>query len=491
MPARSFAGPVAAALLLSACSFAPAYHAPAVNVPAQYKEASGSGLPGWSAASPMDSEPRGAWWRAFGDPLLDDLEARAAAASPTLVAALARYDEARAQAGIAAATLVPEVDATASYQHSRISAHGPANILGAPITYSETSVGGTASYDLDLWGRIRNNLRASRADAEASHADLVSARLSLQAAVADAYVRLRGLDSRAELLRRTVEAYNRAYELTRTRHDGGISAGMDVSRARSTLSTAVAQTSDVANARAATEHELAALVGASAGDFAVAPRPDTLAVPEVPASQPSLLLQRRPDIAAAERRMFAANAEIGVAKAALFPDITLGLAGGWQTTRGALFAAPNSFWSLGPAAGLLAIFDGGRRRAQIRLSRAQYDEAAANYRGVVLTAFRQVEDGLAALRHLSAEEVEQRDAAASAQHTVDLALIRYRDGAADYLEVVTAQTDALTAQLTLINLQTARLESQIALVEALGGAGRDAAPRSSLSQGASTAARSP
>ena len=244
---------------------------------------------------------------------------------------------------------------------------------------------------------------------------------------------------------------------------------MDVSRARSTLASALAQVSDVANQRAANEHELAALVGAVTADFTIAPRLETIPLPAVPASQPSTLLQRRPDIAAAERRMFAYNAQIGVARAALFPDITLGLLAGFQTTAGALISAPNTFWSLGPAQFLAPIFDGGRRRAQVRLSRAQYEEAAADYRSTVLNAFRDVEDGLAALRHLAEEERDQRDAATSAERTSDLALIRYRDGAADYLEVVTAQTEALTADVTLINLQTQRLRSNVALVLALGG----------------------
>lgn len=459
--------------LVSGCSLAPAYRPPALPVPAQYKEAAGTSLPGWTPgwtmANPMDARARGAWWQAFNDPQLDALETRAEAASPTLAAALARYDQARAQVGIASAAQLPEIDAAGQASHNRVSAHAPTNSLGMPVTTSNYILEGTLSYEIDLWGRIRNTVKAARANAAASDDDLASARLSLQAAVADAYVRLRGLDARADLLRRTVEAYDRAYELTATRHDGGIAAGMDVSRARATLASAQAQTSEVANQRAANEHEIAALIGAMTADFAIPPQWKAIPLPAIPASAPSTLLQRRPDIAAAERRMFAFNAQIGVARAALFPDVTLGLAAGWQTAQGALINAPNSFWSLGPAQALAPIFDGGRRRAQVRLSRAQYDEAAADYRGTVLGAFRDVEDGLAALRHLSAEERYQHDAAISAQRTSDLALTRYRDGAADYLEVVTAQTDALSAELALINLQTQRLRSHVALVLALGG----------------------
>lgn len=464
--------PIWVALLVSGCSLAPAYHPPDVPAPAQYKEAAGplpGWTPGWIGATPLDTSARGAWWLAFGDPVLTELEARADAASPTLAAALARYDQARAQVGIANAALVPEVDASGQASRNRVSAHAPSNIRGVAGTYNDYVVGGMLSYEVDLWGRIRNTVTAARANAQASNDDLASARLSLQAAVADAYVRLRGLDARDDLLRRTVQAYDRAFELTSTRHAGGIANGLDVSRARATLASARAQVSDVANQRAATEHELAALIGAVTADFTLPARLETIPLPPIPASLPSTLLQRRPDIAAAERRMFAFNAQIGVARAALFPDITLGLSAGFQTTSGALLTAPNSFWSLGPAQALAPIFDGGRRRAQVRLSRAQYDEAAADYRSTVLGAFRDVENGLAALRHLSDEERDQRDAASSAQRTSDLALTRYRDGAADYLEVVTAQTDALTAELTLNNLQTQRLRSNIALVQALGG----------------------
>ncbi len=461
------------AFLVSGCSLAPAYHPPAMPVPAQYREAAqplpGWTPPGWVGASPMDASDRGQWWLAFGDPLLDDLETRADAASPTLAAALARYDQARAQVGAAVGSEFPEIDGTGQASRNRVSAHAPSNTLGRPATYNDFIVGATLNYDVDLWDRIRNTVTAARANAAASHDDLASARLSLQAQVADAYVRIRGLDARADLLRRTVQAYSRAYELTRTRYEGGIANGLDVSRSRSTLASALAQVSDVANQRAANEHELAALIGTVTADFAILPRLETIPLPPIPASEPSTLLQRRPDIAAAERRMFAFNAQIGVARAALYPDITLGLEAGFQTTAGALISAPTAFWSLGPAQVLGPIFDGGRRRAQVRLSRAQYDEAAADYRNIVLGAFRDVENGLAALRHLSAEHVEQGDAVAAAQRTTDLALIRYRDGAADYLEVVTAQTEELTDELTLNDLETDRLRSNVALVQALGG----------------------
>ncbi|WP_375198074.1 efflux transporter outer membrane subunit [Sphingobium sp.] len=456
---------VAALLLagLAGCSMAPSYQPPATAVPQNFKE-----VEGWTAAKPMDGASRGKWWEAFNDPVLNDLEARAEQASPTLAAALARYDQARAAARVENADLFPDIGVGASASKNRLSQGRPGS-NGAVSRYEDYKVGASLAYELDLWGRIRNGLKAAQADAQASGADLASARLSLQAAVADAYARLRGLDAEAALLRQTVEAFDRAYRLTATRHDGGISSGIDVNRARTVLDNARAQISAVANERAATEHEIAALVGAVASDFAVPVQVRPLTAPALPAGAPSELLQRRPDIAAAERRMFAANARIGVARAAFFPTLTLGLSGGYETTHGELFSKPNSFWGLGPASAALALFDGGRRRAQVKMSRAEYEECSADYRETVLSAFRQVEDAIAANRLLADQAVDQRGAAMAAGRTSELALTRYRDGASDYLEVVTAQTDALDAQRALLAVETQRMRASIALVRALGG----------------------
>ena len=449
---------------LTGCSMAPDYRPPATPVPRDFKE-----LEGWTAATPMDQAPRGQWWEAFGDPVLNDLEARAEQASPTLAAALARYDQAKASAGIERADLFPQVNAGGDASRQRLSGNRFGGNGTAPV-YDDFSVGATLDYELDLWGRIRNSVKAARADAQASEADLASARLSLQAAVADAYARLRGLDAEAELLRQTVDAFGKAYRLTTTRHDGGIASGIDVNRAKTVLDNAQAQISAVANERAATEHEIAALVGAIASDFSIPVRVQPLRAPELPVGAPSQLLQRRPDIAAAERRIFAANARIGVARAAFFPTLTLGLSGGYHASHGELFSKPSSFWGLGPASAVLALFDGGRRRAGVRMSRAEYEEMTAGYRETVLGAFRQVEDALAANQHLADQAVSQRGAATAAGRTSELALTRYRDGASDYLEVVTAQTDALEAQRALLAVQTQRMRASVALVKALGGA---------------------
>jgi multidrug efflux system outer membrane protein len=463
LPGRSMAASVLLAGLLAGCSMAPTYTPPSVAAPQQYKE-----VAGWTQAQPNDAAMRGNWWEAYGDPVLNDLEQKAAAASPTLAAALARYDQALATARAERSDLIPTVGVGGDAARQRVSGNRFQG-NGNPVTYNNFSIGATLDYELDLWGRIRNSVKAANADAQASDADLASARLSLQASVADAYARLRGLDAQAELLRQSVDAFTRAHDLTATRHRGGIASGMDVNRAQTTLSNARAQISAVATERAATEHEIAALIGAVASDFSIAPEVKLLTVPTVPAGTPSELLQRRPDIAAAERRMFGANARIGVARAAYFPSVTLGLSGGWETIRGDLVREPNSFWGLGPISALMTIFDGGRRNAQVRLSRAEYEEMAATYRSTVLTAFRDVEDNIAAGRNLVTQVTDQREAADAASRTSKIAYSRYRDGASDYLDVVTAQTEALTAQRTLIVTQTDQIRASIALVKAIGG----------------------
>ena len=458
------AGAAALAAALSACSMAPDYHPPQTAAPAQFKE-----VAGWSSATPRDGEARGAWWSVYADPVLTDLEARADAASPTLAAALARYDQARAAVRESQADLYPQVTAGADASRNRLSRDRALSTGNAP-KYNEYNLSASIDYELDLWGRVRNTVAANRAEAQASQADLASARLSLQASVADAYFRLRGYDAQAQLLDRSVAAFTRARDLIDTRHRGGIVSGIDVNRARTVLGNAQAQVAAVANDRAATEHELAALTGALASDFTVAPNVRSLEPPSLPIGTPSELLQRRPDISAAERRIFAANAQIGVARTAYFPSLTLGASGGWLSTGGDLLSSPSSFWSLGPVSTLLAIFDGGRRRAEVRITRARYEEISADYRSTVLTAFREVEDAIAGLHHLSSEATAQGQAAQSAQRTSEIAMERYRDGASDYLDVVTAQTDALDAQRAFLSVQTRRMQASVALVRAMGGA---------------------
>ncbi|HEV7386113.1 MAG TPA: efflux transporter outer membrane subunit [Phenylobacterium sp.] len=454
----------ALAAVLGGCSLAPAYSPPATPIAAAYKEQGP-----WTPAAPADAQARGQWWAMFSDPVLDDLEARAEKANPTLAAAVAAYDQARALAAQARAGLVPEIDGAGLATRQRRSDNQPLRV-GGPNQYTTNQLGVSIAYEIDLWGRLRNTARGADQRAQASEADMRSARLSLQADLADDYLTLRGLDSQLRLLRTTVEAYARALELTQILHNGGNATGLDVARAQTQLSTAKAQLTDTVAQRALLEHAIAALVGESASNFSLAPVDRALPQPTVAVSAPSVLLQRRPDIAAAERRAAAANADVGVARAALFPALTLDGSAGWQTAGGInLLQAPNTFWMIGPQL-VGAIFDGGRRKAGVRASRAAFDEASANYRGVVLDAFRDVEDQMALANRLAEEAKDQTDAVTAARRTEELANIRYRQGVATYLDVVTAQTAALTAEQASIQLTTRRLQASVNLTRALGGA---------------------
>lgn len=461
MRARGLAASVAA-LATAACSVGPAYHVPTTPTPAQYKEAAG-----WRPAG-LNVAPSGKWWQALTDPTLDALEDRIEGGNLDLAAAAARYDQARGLLRQARADRYPQIGADAAVSRERVSAGRPLT-NGSADTYTVTSIGPSLTYELDLFGRVRNSVRANQAAVQASAADVAGVRLGLQAQLATAYFDMRGLDARIVLLRQTVTAYGRAYALTDTRHTGGIASGIDVSRAQNLLSSARAELSAVAISRQRDEHAIAVLVGAAPADFSIAVADRQQPPPAIPAGVPSTLLERRPDIAAAERRVAAANARIGVARAALFPSITLGASGGFEAASGALLSAANGFWALGPAAAALSIFDGGRRRAGVRIARGEYDEAVATYRQTVLVAFREVEDDLASQRLLVAQQRDQAEAAAAAERTRDLALIRYRDGAADYLEVVTAQTAALDAERALLDVRSQQLATATDTFRALGG----------------------
>ncbi|MFM0500233.1 efflux transporter outer membrane subunit [Paraburkholderia caffeinilytica] len=448
---------------LAACSLAPDYHVPPTPVAAQYRT-----LGPWVSAQPADRLSRTGWWKIYNDPQLDDLEQRLLANNTDLAAAYAHYQQAKAFVDQVSAGLYPKVTASAVPQRDRQSDNRPLR-AGGPDYYNSATLGGEIDYDLDLWGRVRDSVAAGKDEALATQADLASVQLSLQVQLADSFMRLRGLDQQTQLLTDTVAAYARALELTQTLHGGGIVSGLDVSRAKTQLSSAKSQLSQNLAQRALIEHAIAELTGASASEFSLPQKTAAIALPVIPVDLPSTLLQRRPDIAAAERRVAEANAKIGVARAAFFPSITLSLQGGVQSSMYAgLVSAPNIFWAIGPQL-VQYVFDGGLRRAQLDSAKAATDEAGARYRGVVLSAFQQIEDNLSLLQDLSTALEQQRDAVDSAQHSLDLALNRYRQGAVGYLDVVQAQTAALDAQRGALDIQTRLLSANVELVKALGG----------------------
>ena len=455
--------------LLGGCAMAPAYHPPAMPTPPAFKEASSASASIWKPAGALTTAPRGDWWTGFGDPMLNQLEARIDADSPTLAAALARYDLARATLAGARSGLFPHVELTPGLIRNRQSDERPLRGGNQPDFYTAATLGGDISYEADLWGRVRNSVASGRALAEASRDDLAAVKLALQGQLATDFVQLRGQDQQLALLTQTITAFAKADALTRNRFRGGIATGMDVGRAGALLGEARAQYAETEAARAITEHAIASLVGQPASTFSIPHRDGAMTLPAIPIGLPSALLARRPDVAAAERRMAAANARIGVAKAAFFPQITLGGAGGFQSTALAgLVAAPNIFWAIGPGA-ILNLFDGGKRRAEVAAARADWNGAVADYRTHALGAFQDVEDALATLQHLGEAQAAQDQAVASATRTEQIALDRYIKGAATYLDVATAQESALHDRQAALALENRRLMAGVALIRALGG----------------------
>lgn len=457
---------IAAAALggVAGCSLAPHYETPPIAVPATY-----GGEGAWQPAAPQDELPRGPWWVRYQDPALAGLEQQLDSASPDLAVAAARYGQARALAAEAGAGLFPLVTVGAYVNSDRQSDNRPLRSASQPTSYHDDVLAGAASYELDLWGRVRNTVTAGRATAQASAGDLAAVRLSLEAELAADYLTLRGIDAQLKLYADTIATYRRALALVRDRHDGGIASGLDLARAESQLAGAEAQMTDLVARRALFEHAIARLVGATPDAVKIAADPALPAVPEIPLGVPSTLLERRPDVAAAERRVAAANASIGVARAAYFPRITLNAVGGYQdTTTAGWLTAPNRFWAVGPQA-LWTLFDAGLRRAETARAQSAFDEAAARYRGTVLSAFQEVADNLSLLEQLGLEARQQADAAHAAERALELATNRYTEGAVSYLDVVTAQTAALQAEGALLNVDVRRLNASVGLVRGLGG----------------------
>jgi len=449
---------------LAACSLMPRYSPPPNPAPAAFKD-----YGAWEPAAPSDQRPRGDWWRAYGQAELDQLEQDLDRSNPDLGTAVARYQQASALASEARAALWPTVNAVGLDNFDRQSDNRPLRSASQPAKYRDELVGGGASYELDLWGRVRSSVAAGAASAQAAAADLESVRLLLHAELANDYMALRGEEAQLRLLQDTVAAYTRALELTTNRHNGGIASALDVARAQTQLETTRAELTDTTAARALYEHALAALAGKPAPAFALGPAVTGLKLPQVPVGLPATLLQRRPDVAAAERRMAAYNAGIGVTRAAFFPRLSLSAIAGFESTAGpGLLTAPNRFWAVGPQ-GFMTLFDAGYRSAAVAAARAQFDEAAGQYRSAVLTAFRDVEDALA-LSQLLNQELAQREAArTAAEQALDMALNRYREGAVNYLEVVTAQVAALAAQRSALETRTRELQASVFLVRAVGG----------------------
>jgi NodT family efflux transporter outer membrane factor (OMF) lipoprotein len=450
--------------LLAACAVGPDYKRPDAASSDHFKE-----LEGWSAARPKDDVPRGEWWSVFGDAELDRLLARVDVSNQNVRAAEARLRQAKALSDQARAGYYPTVAANASAVRSKSPSlsNAPSFATGAVNTFNANVA--VPSWELDLWGKVRRSVEAGDANWQASTADLEAAKLSARAALAQAYFSLRVADVNRRLLEDTVAGYQRNLELTQNRYKAGVVARLDVVQAEQQLKGAQAQLLDVGVSRAQFEHAIAILVGEPPARFSLAAAKDMPAMPRIPVGLPSTLLERRPDVAAAERSAAAANARIGVAKAAMFPTLSLS---GTFGTRAAdiadLFTAPSRLWSIGAAA-TQPLFDAGLRRAQTDQAIAVYDEEVAAYRQTVLTAFQQVEDNLAALRILEQEAAMQEEVVAAARRSVELTTNQYQAGTASYLNVIVTQAALLNSEQSAASVLGRRLNASVALIQALGG----------------------
>lgn len=465
---------VAILLLLNGCNVGPVYHKATVETPAAYKE-----LNGWKVAQPQDTSLRGKWWEIFGDPQLNDLEEQVNVSNQNIAAAAANFLAARAMVKEARSQLFPTVTVGPGITVQRPSATtGTANSGTTTGTGQTGTSRGTfadytlpfdASYQVDLWGRIRNQVKANIYAAQASAADLENVRLTAQAEIAVDYFSIRSQDAEKQLLDQTVKAYQDSLDLTTALFETGIDSDEAVAQAETQLNTTKAQDTNLGILRAQYEHAIALLAGKPASSFSITEQPLNASPPAVPIGVPSQLLERRPDVAAGERSMAQANAQIGVARAAYFPSLTLSATAGLESTSFASwFTWPSRFFSVGPQMSE-TIFDGGLRRATMQQYRATYDETIANYRQDVLTAFQQAEDDLAELRILTQEVQEQDAAVASAQRNLALATDRYQLGLDPYLNVITAQAALLADEQTAITLKMEQMTSSVQLIEALGG----------------------
>ena len=449
-------------LLLAGCAVGPDYERPAFEAPVEYKE-----MKGWRVATPADTAPRGSWWAVFGDAELDALMARVDVSNQTIRGAEARFRQASALSDQARSGLYPAVSANGSITRSKQpSLPNAPSVTGAVTNYNASL---NASWEPDLWGGVRRAVEAGDASWQASAAELEAARLSARATLAQSYFALRVADSNRQLLEDTVAAYARTLEMTRNRYTAGVVARVDVVQAEVQWKSAQAQLIDIAVERGQLEHAIALLVGDAPANFSIERKPLVLGMPQIPVGLPSELLERRPDVASAERNVAAANARIGVAKAAYFPAITLNGAVGYRTTNIAdIFALPSRFWSIGGSIAQ-AVFDAGLRKAQTAQAIAAYDEQVANYRQTVLTGFQEVEDNLVALRVLEDEARLQDEVVQAARQAVELTTNQYRAGVVSYLNVIQAQATQLANERTAASILGRRLTASVGLVRAVGG----------------------
>ncbi len=454
-----------AVLLLSGCAVGPKYHTPPVQTPPAYKE-----IGNWKPAQPNDQKLGGNWWEIFQDPQLNALEQQINVSNQNLKAAAAQYQQARAALRYVRADYYPTLTAAPSASRQRYSGHRPPQTsIFDGLTFNDFVLPIDLSYQVNAWGRVSKNVESYREQAQASAADLAVVNLSMHGLLAVDYFAARSLDAEEKLLQDTVAQYQQAFQLNEDRFQGGLASQVEVEQARTILETTRAQMIDVGVARSQFEHAVAVLIGKSPADFALPPMPLTTPPPPIPVGLPSELLERRPDIAAAERLVASANAQVGLAKTAYYPSLNILGSGGFESgSITTLLQGPSALWSAG-ASSVMTIFDVGRRRALNDEAKASYDSTVANYRETVLTAFQQVEDNLAALRILEQEATVQAVAVTAAQKSLDLSNTRYTGGVTSYLEVTVAQTAALQDEVAAVNILGRRMSNTVLLIQALGG----------------------
>lgn len=465
---------LAGVMLMGGCAVGPRYSRPSAPVPTDYKETPQN----WKPAQPADQTLRGKWWEIYQDPQLNTLEEKINISNQSLKAAQAQFEQARATVRYNRADYYPTITAGVAASRERFSQNRPL-ALSTVRTTNDLVIPVDMSYEPDVWGRVRRTVEAARASAQASLADLESVSLSVHAELAVDYFSARELDAEAKLLDDTVASYVKQLELTENRYKGGVASQVDVAQAQTQLETARAQAIDVREQRTQFEHAIAVLIGEPASTFSLPVVPLNASPPVIPPGLPSELLERRPDVAANERLMAAANAQIGVAKAAYFPLFNLFPSAGFESTTIVNWLSSPSAFALVGASAVVTAFDAGRRQAASDQARAAYDQTVANYRQDVLTAYQEVEDNLAALRLLEDESNTQAAAVAAAEHSLALSNNRYRGGVTSYLEVITAQFTALGDERTAVQLSGRRMVDSVLLIKALGG-GWDAASLSTV-----------